>query len=100
MAIKKFEEFSAAEVTPVASTNAVEEAWKFDFQDWDSSDINGAGMEMAIDNLIEDTKAIIVKTIDAGVDDGTIGADIKEDAKRQAAKAIKELWIEKINKDL
>ncbi len=96
MAIKKFEEFSAAEMTPAASTNAVEEAYKFDFMDWDDSDISGQGMEIAIDNLISDIKETIEKAIATHNE-----TDFDpEDAKRQAAKAIADLWIEKIKKDL
>ncbi len=84
--MKKFNEFFE-----------LNEKYTFNFQDWADTDLDGAGMEMAIDDLIDETKKIIdssVKKEAAGM-----GANV-EDAKKQAAKAVKELWIEKINRDL
>lgn len=73
------------------------EAYQFDFEDWDNSDIAGSAMEMDIDNLIEETKQLVEKEINnAAV--GT-GVDIDK-VKTQAYRAIRQLWIEKINLNL
>lgn len=73
------------------------EAYQFDFEDWDNSDIAGYAMEMNIDNLIEETKQLVEKEINnAAV--GT-GVDIDK-VKTQAYRAIRQLWIEKINLNL
>lgn len=73
------------------------EAYQFDFEDWDNSDIAGYAMEMDIDNLIEETKQLVEKEINnAAV--GT-GVDIDK-VKTQAYRAIRQLWIEKINLNL
>jgi len=73
------------------------EAYQFDFEDWDNSDIAGSAMEMDIDNLIKETKQLVEKEINnAAV--GT-GVDIDK-VKTQAYRAIRQLWIEKINLDL
>lgn len=85
--IKKFENFSTD----------INEKFTFDFEDWDETDLSGMGMELAIDDLIDETRALINKVIEKEA--VGMGVDIK-DAKIQAAKAIRMLWIEKINRDL
>lgn len=78
-------------------TGQINEAYVFDFEDWDDTDLNGAGMEIAIDNLIAQVKSIIEKEVN--LEAAGTGVNIL-DAKRQAAAAIRQLWIEKINRDL
>lgn len=57
----------------------------FDFEDYDDTSINGPGMEMAIDDLIDDVSVEIKKNIP---DDKYL----RLEAKREIAS----LWIEKI----
>jgi len=58
----------------------------FDFEDYDDTDLAGMGFEIAIDNLIEDAKNALNKTI----------PDNKL-LRMEARIAIKNLWKEKIS---
>jgi hypothetical protein len=70
--------------------------YKFDFEDWDDSDINGPGAEISIDNLIEEYKKLITKEIEH-----RYGLGLKaEMMKNKAAREIAKLWIEKIKRNL
>lgn len=57
----------------------------FDFEDYDDTDLNGAGFEMIIDELIQDADREVGKVL-AG----------KPRLQRQARNEIGRLWIEKI----
>ena len=91
----------------IKSFNQYNEA--FDFQDWDNTDISGPGMEMSIDNLIEETKNLIEKEVEQihseklrKMNDlvGLYTTPNTLKTKQEAAKAIADLWIEKIRTDL
>lgn len=81
----------------------------FDFQDWDNTDISGMGMEIVIDNLIEETKALIEKEVEnihsaklKKMNDlvGLYSTHDSLKTKQEAAKAIADLWIEKIRQEM
>lgn len=72
----------------------INEAYVFDFEDWDDTDLAGMRAEMDIDELIAEYSEIINREIDKEAA-GT-GVDIKN-AKRQARKAVGNLWKEKID---
>jgi hypothetical protein len=71
--------------------------YQFDFEDWDSTDLAGPSVEMSIDNLIDEYKKLIDKEVERFAE--VHGIDLL-DVKRQAAAAVRKLWIEKINEDL
>lgn len=86
------------DVTEEGESN-LNEVYNFDFEDWDNSDIAGQGMQMMIDGLIEEVKVRINESID--LEANAIGGGVNpEEVKRSAAKAIKQLWIERINSEL
>ena len=82
---------------PKPKASILTEKYDFDFQDWDDTDISGPSMEITIDNLIGDVINMINDVMNKEAA-GT-GVDILS-AKKQAAKAIRDLWIDKINRDL
>lgn len=82
----------------------------FDFQDWDNTDISGMGMDAAMSNLIEETKALIEKEVEQihseklkKMNDlvGLYSTPNSLKTKQEAAKAaIADLWINRIKMDM
>lgn len=80
--------------------NFITEGYDFDFENWTDTDLNGAGAEIEMDELIGEWKEIINKTIDNEFKKTPSPGVDPLSTKRAAARAIRQLWIEKINKDL
>ncbi len=106
--IKSFKSFNEAK-KPYVGKPIINTPTVFDFQDWDMTDISGMGMEITIDNLIEETKALIEKEVEQihssklkKMNDlvGLYSTPDSLKTKQEAAKAIADLWIEKIKLDL
>lgn len=95
--IKTFEAFNEQPIIakPVSEeTPVVAEAYQFDFEDWDDTDISGMGMEMAMEQLIEETKALIEKEVDLNL--ALVPVEMRLQTKKDAAKEIKRLWLHKL----